>query len=261
MILQRSATIRAVLALLTALWVLPSVGSAQRAPAERSPGELAAEIHRRGDYPDHLDVRGSDGQVQSVPGAAGGRLRQNLQDMVRGGAESRRESEVPEAEEDSGFEFPDLNFGAAGEWMGIAALVLLLTALAGGVVVMLLSLRGRRHETPKAKASPTNPSTPRPGRQGLDPDALAAEGRFREAIAALVLSALRTGGWPNVASDTLREALTQISPKDPRLPGFGALVRGAEQARYGTTAPTKELYLQLRRTWAQLQDPRSNADG
>ncbi len=81
-----------------------------------------------------------------------------------------------------------------------------------------------------------------------DPDALAREGRYEEAILALLVQSLRAVGWrPSVeGSLTAREVLWSIEHGDGRRGPLAKVVEGAERVRFAGEPATREIFEALR---------------
>ncbi|MEQ9319095.1 MAG: hypothetical protein RIF41_08035, partial [Polyangiaceae bacterium] len=152
------------------LTVAPS-GLAQSAPAASPASEIAERVHRDGGYASELpiDADGLDGPLdRPTPSTTTPRPR-----APRGGGSS-----------------PTLAYLILG--VVLAALVVLFTML-------LVRFRPAVAGGTKGVERGPRPSEPTPFPLIVpvtgDPDALAAEGRFEEALAALLWRALTTVGW------------------------------------------------------------------
>lgn len=198
--------------------------------AHASPRQIAIEVHARGGYPDKLHI------APGNPGYA-----------VRGPEPAQRSS--------AGWRVKRANAGqpsVAPTHASSARLpdMLLLALVLAGLVVLGAWLLSRRLPPPAGERSDepapdgTDPIVVEPG----DPDALAAAGRFEEAMRAVLLCALESVGWSadNRAGTTAREVVRDLDGADARRAPLRAIVRHAESVRFGNVPPTRERYAEMR---------------
>jgi hypothetical protein len=231
--------------------------------AQRDARDVAAEVHTRGGYSDGVRFESSRGGLESFPnlGGAGGES-----DAPRGARLGGGESDLDARRTSGGAtgraEDGGLGglFGAASQLTSYVMLVVVgvaLLVLLGFVVAALL----RRRDTLTNDVAPI-----RPLRRGAlstedlpldlgDPDALAAQGRYADAILATLVLALKSSGWRPDAqrSRTAREVLFAMAPSDPRQPHLRDVVRRAERVRFAGEEATRELFEAVRADYALLR--------
>ena len=246
-------------ALLT-LAVSASAGAQPVAPP-MDPRDAARAVTDENAYPTSVKRTDSGGSLRSFPSAGGDGSdeddsRRNLQRSGRTDLEGHRAGDgrnPAEPESSSGWEFPQLSalssVGQVLAYVLLGAGALALLALLGYLLFNFLPRGDRRAPADEASALAVHQVTA----DGLpfvagDPDALAAEGRFAEAILALLVQALRAVGWrPAIqGSMTAREVLARLDLGDGRRATLGAVVGGAERVRFADAPATRELYEALR---------------
>lgn len=245
-----SRSVRLVRAIHTALW-LAILAWGSTALAE-SPREVAARVHRAGGYADDLPVRSaSDGERFVFPtGAGGGGDRE---------ARERRPSKNERAgpRERSSRELP---MPAAGSSVLSYLLLAVGIALVVGLLFWILtSIRPRAG----ADVTAAPPVRVRRGEEAAiplgvplidgDPDALAAAGRYEEAIGAALVRGLYAVGWRPEGlqrSRTAREILAS-SPSDRRAE-LAALVAIEERVAFGGEDATEARWREARQHWRAL---------
>jgi hypothetical protein len=106
---------------------------------------------------------------------------------------------------------------------------------------------------PREKAEPVGPSTLPLAVLDADPDALAAQGRFADAIAAALLAGLRAVGWTPEGqgrSRTAREILAMVA--DARRDPLSELVGVEERVAFGGSEATEARWQSARGHWIAL---------
>jgi len=199
----------------------------------QSPSDVAERIHREGGYDSELPIAEGLGSGATTAPAEPRDLR------------SRRH-------------------GDEGGGSGLLAYLILGVVLAGLVALFLTVLVRWRPEvgsdedvetTPNRPRHPVAPAAPAIALVEGDPDALAAEGRFEEALAALLLRALKAVGWEptgQARGSTAREVLASLPADDPgRLPLAGVVTR-QERVAFGGETASRERYEEARRLLASL---------
>ena len=239
----------AALIAVAAFALLAGVGVAS---AQADPAGVADQVRRRGDYSDRLPVASSDAfgsATFTFPGGAAGAgggggagdpaLDQGEDGEDGEGHASPRTERTPPREPSS----PGVPIAAGGGsvllWIGVAILVAVF-------VFVLASLRprgGALAEAPARARDGDAPAAP-PGLTVVDGDPrdLAARGRYEDAIAALLLAALREVGWrPEglMRTRTAREILASVGRRDARHPPLAALVAIQERVAFAG-APADE---------------------
>lgn len=226
------------------------------------PREVAREVHAQGGYVGELRFRGRDGTVGSFPVAPharpgsteGGR---RFDTGPGEGAPSERvpgrggEAAPPSRELRS---FPDSFFAGLAVsrvLLGVVAVLLL-----GLFVAVAMTLRRPNPPSPPRRprtAPSTRPADELPD-ELADPDALAAEGRYAEAIAALLAQALASVGWQPAQerARTAREVLGALPSGDARRPPLAQVVRLAERVRFAGDTATDTLFAEAKRWYEAL---------
>lgn len=242
------------LALVALGWIAASA-AAQPAEPPMDPRDAARQVHGDNGYPDSVRVSNGGGSLTTFPpslgGGAGGERRE-LQRSERtdlddyDSPDQRRPGIEPEG---SGWSLPSLGgLGGLGQVLSWGLLIVggaLLLALLGFLVYTVWP-RG-------ASGAPEDASDVADAglvtRDGLpfeagDPDALAREGRYAEAILALLVQSLRAVGWrPSIeGSLTAREVLWSTTHGDPARVPLGKVVEGAERVRFAGEPATREAY-------------------
>jgi hypothetical protein len=138
---------------------------------------------------------------------------------------------------------------------------LVLTVFAVGiVVVLLLLLRGVDMRRPLREAAPAGDPTatppPRAVAAGEDHEALARDGRFAEAIHALLLGALRDVGRRAGSSPawTSREVLHGAGLRHEARTALAPLVGVVEAVHFGRTAAGLEDYMECAALYRRFQE-------
>ncbi len=215
---------------------------APAAASAQSVREVAALVHEQGGYGEQLRIGPEGGGT-----LYGGSGRPPL----------AREPSSPRARTPRG---GGVALGAAS-----GALAYLLIALAVGAVLALmvaLLVRMRPREGALAPAAAVRreslaPASPLPGRGvdlDADPEALAAQGLFAEAIAAALIRSLFAVGWrPQglAKSRTAREILASVGDAEQHR-RLDALVRIEERVAFGGDEPTRERWERARDEWRAL---------
>lgn len=228
-------------------------------------------MHARGQYPEDIRFRNRGGAPSNFPsrdGTGGGEADAPRDARLGGGSgdlESRRTSGGATGRpRDDGL---GGLFGAASTMISQLLLVVVGVALVVLVGFVIVALMRRRHVAPDevVVARPARRDRPNAASELLvdpgDPDALAAEGRYAEAILALLIRALRLAGWQpdGQRSRTAREVLYGIDERDPRRAPLDHVVRRAERARFAGDPPTEALYREVREGYEALRQLRGNA--
>lgn len=233
------------------------------ASAQRDPREVAAEVHARGGYSDgvRFESRGGGG-LESFPSLGGDRQSDAPRSTRLGGGdglEERRTSggATGRAPNDSGF---DGLFGAASQLVSHVLLGVVIVALVVLVGFVIVSLLRRREAAPEEDTPVRVPRRPLAASEELpldlgDPDALAAAGRYGDAILALLVLALKAAGWrpEGQRSRTAREVLWSIATTDPRHSPLALVVRRSERVRFAGDEPTRALFDEVRGGYEALR--------
>jgi len=243
--------------LVLALLALPLSAAAQ------DPGEVAREVHARGGYGDALDFRSPSGDLGSFPPRPGagedqrrwdrGPGRGDLRDRETGiGGRGAERTQMPR------FRNP---FGGGAGVLGKVVLYGAFVFLALLIVWLAFQMRGQGGKPKDPEPEPEEDESPEdpfalPWDVG-DPDALAAEGRFDEAILALLVQALKSVGWvpDGQRSFTAREILASVASSDPRRAPLGEVVTGAERVRFAGAPATREAFEEIKRWRQQIGAP------
>ena len=87
-----------------------------------------------------------------------------------------------------------------------------------------------------------------------DPDQLARDGRFGEAIELLLLQSLQRSGWDPQRGESLtaRDVVRSLADQDGRRGILGRIVDLAERVRFGGAQPTLDLYSRMKHEFAHL---------
>ncbi len=225
-----------------------TVGYGQSHP---DPREIAREVHAQGGYDDELRFRDSNGNLGSFPfgneegGGSQGRR------FDAGGGTDATSDRTSGHRGDASLPSPRLPTFSGSLFTGrivshilLVGTVLLLLAL----VVAVIFAIGRREPTPPARRPGPRPLPTRddwePTWEAADPDTLAAEGRYAEAIGALLARALREVGWHPLQerARTAREVLWGLPRSDPRHVPLAQLVSLGERVRFAGDEATAPLY-------------------
>lgn len=193
------------------------------ADAFGDPQALAREVHEAGDYPDSL-VLGDDTVWPRDVGPDGTTKERK-----------RRPAPKPKSPPPAPASLPLAS-------LGLPALIVVMAIVAAFALWIVWTLR--RERTWKTQLDPTTTALPA-GPDGVpeedaDPDALAAAGRYGDAVCALQRRALRRLGVP--FANTAREAVRAIPPDDARKEPLTRLVRLAEAAQFAQYAVSAQEY-------------------
>ena len=254
---------RLALSLALAAALPASVAAAQ--PTEglsgSDPREVAARVHEQGNYPGELRFRGSGGGgVRSFPSVGGGGGSSRPDEARRGrvgggtgGLEGREAGDANAAGGGQGGFTIGRMLAGAGQLLSTVLLVAVIVLLVGLVVILVIAIR------PREEKDAPEPRRPRPPARAPtdddllpldlgDADRLAAEGRFADAILALLVEALRDAGWDprTQRSRTGRESLRALGLTDPRRAPLDQVVRRAERVRFAGEEATHALFLEVR---------------
>ncbi|MBX3250636.1 MAG: hypothetical protein KF901_25890 [Myxococcales bacterium] len=232
---------------------------------------MAREVHARGQYAEDVRFRGRSGSQSSFPSRGNGSGEADAPRSARlgpgrGDLDARRVSDGatgrPPQSGLGGL------FGSASTLVSKVLLVVVAVALVALVAFLIVALLRRRRDEPAEVATPRSARRPTgasavnellvdPG----DPDALAAEGRYAEAILALLIRALRLAGWQpeGQRSRTAREVLFGLPSSDPRHAPLDHVVRRAERARFAGDPPTEALFQEVREGYEALRRARGEA--
>ncbi|MAQ16512.1 MAG: hypothetical protein CMN30_17175 [Sandaracinus sp.] len=250
---------------------------AQPTDPPQDPRDAARRVTERNGYPTRVTTTDQRGGVRSFPSLPGGGAdgeegdRQPLQRSGRTDLDDHRASDMRNPAdiepEGSGWSLPSLaGLGGLGQMIvyGVLAVgVLALLALLGYVVFNFWPSRSPDSPRAVGAAPPVRRTADGLPFEVGDPDALAAEGRYAEAILALLVQSLRAVGWRPAVQDsmTAREVLASLTPSDPRQPPLRAVVDGAERVRFADEPATRELFEALRaqRDLLQAADQREAA--
>ncbi len=226
--------------------VLTGVGG--RASAQQDPRSVAESVFERGGYSGDLDhTRREGGGADRFPGGLNFDDREGSGDG-RSLFESRRTAERAEVRPTPAPRIPEFGQGAATFGWILTVLVVLL--LVGGLIYVALKAS---HSPDAPELPPIGPSEPIAPSAGLasirdpgDPDVLAKEGRFEEAIVALLLRSMRKVGWSPSSgrSRTAREVL--FSVEGPSHAPLQVVVGSAERVRFAGEEATESLFAETR---------------
>ena len=222
------------------------------------PRDAAQQVHTDNGYPDSVRVSNGGGGLSTFPpslggGGGSGNDRRSLQ---RSGRTDLDDYDSPdqrrpgvENDQGSGWELPSLSgIGGFGQVISWGLLIIggaLLLGLLGYLAYTLWPRGAKGAEDDEASSAGellmTSDGLPF---QAGDPDALAREGKYAEAILALLVQSLRSVGWrPSIeGSLTAREVLWAIAGGDPRRTPLAKVVEGAERVRFGGEPATREAY-------------------
>lgn len=255
-----SPEVRTSLALIASLWL---VAAAHAQPGIDQPGidpgELAAQVHEEGEYAEDLRIRGSSGEVRQFPDRNAGSSQdmrfdaRRFDDWGRGDASDRNSAPGGRGRAPA----PDISLGGllGGQAVSTVLLVgvgLLMVAL---IIVLFFALRSDRKNPPPVRrpreAQAAGRSDELPWDIG-DPDELAAQGRYSEAILAVLVGSLKAVGWRprGERSRTAREVLWSIPHSDARRKPLDEVVRRAERVRFAGDEATIETFREVRQ-WGE----------
>jgi len=253
------AVTRGPLPLTAALGLLCATAGAQPAAPPMDPRDAAREVHTQNGYPDSVNVTDGAGGLQSFPRRRGGGGGGERRDLQRSGRTDLDDYESPDQRrpgvepESSGWQLPSLGgLGGVGQLLSWGMLVVggaILLALLGFLIYTVWPRGAKGAGDDEAEPIATGLMT----EDGLpfeagDPDALAREGRYEEAILALLVQSLRAVGWrPSIeGSLTAREVLWSIGHGDARRAPLAKVVEGAERVRFGGEPATRAIFEALR---------------
>lgn len=201
-------------------------------------GEVAARVHREGGYAGQLPIEPGANRPATTFGDGDGAS------AGRGPGERRR---AP-----SSFALP-----FASPLLGYLLVALAIGAVAALLIAVLARTRGTEAFAPAPARAPSLP--PRSPFAHLDvdadPDALAREGRYAEAITAALLRGLRAVGWKpdgEQNSRTAREIVASVDASDARRSTLAELLGIEERVAFGGDEPTRERWDEARERWLQL---------
>lgn len=237
------------------LWL----GASAHAQPGIDPGELAAQVHRDGEYAEDLRIRGSGGEIRQFPDRNSG-TRADMQfdarrfdDWGRGDASDRTTAPGGRGQAPSSdFSWGGALAGAAVSKVLLIGVGLLMIAL---IIVLFFALRSDRKNPPPVRrpreAQPATGAGDLPWDVG-DPDELAAQGRYSEAILAVLVGSLKVVGWrpQGERSRTAREVLWSIPASDARRKPLDEVVRRAERVRFAGDEATMETFREVRQ-WGE----------
>lgn len=212
------------------------------ASAQDDVSEVAARVHREGGYGARLPVADGEGRRLVFGGAGGRQTTRERSSRERRPERSRGSIAVPPGT------------GLVGYALLAVAIVVVLGLLAG----VLARARAKAGTLAPALVRPSRPPTS-PARDlaalAGDPEALAREGRYSEAIAAAMLEGLRIVGWRpegHGRSRTAREVLASVDSADARRAPLSALVSIEERIAFGGDDATRERWDEARARWIEL---------
>ena len=217
-----------------------------------NPRELAEQVHAEGGYADELRIRGSSGEVREFPQQRGtdqpGLDARRFDHWGRGDASDRTSAPGARGQAPP----PDMSWGdlVGGETLSMLLLIVVGALLIALVIVLVFALRSDRKDPPPVRR-PAKSASARadelPWDVG-DPDELAAQGRFSEAILAVLVGSLKVVGWQprGERSRTAREVLWSIPATDARRRPLDEVVRRAERVRFAGDEATLESYREVR---------------
>ena len=230
---------------------LPSGASAQ------NPADVAREVHERGGYNDRVQHQGTlGGETDQFPGGGGGGQGDERLDAQGGDRDIARFERGQDFESGGssssggGWSLP--SFGGFGQAFGylligiavIALVALIVTALIafwpkGDVLTPAPPVRHSRLPPPVAEdALPWDAG---------DPDELARQGRYQEAMVALLVRSLKRCGWTEAERGrTAREVLWALAMQDARQPNLKEVLSRTERVRFAGEAATEALYLETK---------------
>ncbi|MCB9602067.1 MAG: hypothetical protein H6721_19440 [Sandaracinus sp.] len=233
------------------------------AAAQRDAREVASEVHGRGGYADGIQFESRRGGFESFPNLGGGRGASDAPRGARlgggdGSLEGRRVSDgaTGQAQDTS----MGGMFGAASQLISNVLLAIVIVALVVLVGFLVAALLQRRNAPPEEAPPLRSPRRPMSGPEDLpldlgDPDALAAQGRYGDAILALLVLALKSAGWKpeGQRSRTAREVLWSLAASDPRHPPLSTVVKRAERVRFAGDEATQALFEEVRDGYRALR--------
>lgn len=216
------------------------------AGAQEDVRDVAARVHREGDYGERLAVGDGAGGPRIVFGGGGG-------DAERQPTGER----APRRERSPGtISVPAGSSVFAYVLLGVAIVVIV--GLLIGALARSRPGRGELappHVRAKARGAPPLPARNLAALAG-DPEALAREGRYAEAIAAAMIEGLRGVGWRpdgHGKSRTAREVLASVDGADARRAALAELVRIEERVAFGGDEATRERWDEARARWVDLR--------
>ncbi len=234
------------------VWFAPMGAQAQ------SPRDVAQRVHQRGGYGEGLHYRGPTGEAGTFPSrggdnaaSMGGEGASGDRSLLDARRTSRGQTLQPQEQRLGG----SGAFGSFGAIISNILLVVVGIALVGLVIILIYSLfQGRLQDDPASSGPGVSDGTELPRPDELpwvvgDPDELAQQGRYSEAILALLVQSLQASGWKGQAqrSRTAREIFRALSESDPRRVPLGEVVRLAERVRFAGDEPTEALFFEVRR--------------
>lgn len=241
---------------------LLSVAAAAQEQKRPDPREVARQVHDEGGYAEELRLRDGDGSLISFPFGGGGDGHGGRRFDVGGGGDARSDRIAGRGGEAS-TPPPSLpTFGGSlfsGRAVSTVLLVGVILLLLGLAVAVAYALSRRAPAPPVRRPAPRAGPSPAPAEltsEDADPDALAAEGRYAEAIAALLARSLRAVGWrpTQERSRTAREVLAGLPSTDPRRAPLRRIVTLGERVRFAGDAATAALYAETKRWYEALTE-------
>lgn len=218
--------------------------AAPAAARAQSVREVAARVHQEGGYGERLRAGPGGGGPEIVYGGGGARPERN--------APAPRPEPRPRASLPVGGGASAISYGL----MGVAIVVVV-----AAIILLLVRLRPAQGALapPRERRDASEPasSSPLPGRAidpSADPDLLAAEGRFAEAIAVALVRSLVAVGWRPEGlgkSRTAREILASVPEGAQREP-LRELVHIEERVAFGGDEATRERWERARAEWRRL---------
>lgn len=235
-----------------------TLGIAAHAGAQRDPNEVAQQVHAEGGYGSDVNFVGPGGNGQFPGSGTGTTGREDSRLGPGSDADDMRRFERgahdPSSGQprDAGWSLPGL--GAAGGLISKLLLVVTVGALLMLVIALVVSMwpKGGVPSAPRRPVETAPVESELPWDVG-DPDALAAEGRFADAIVALLVRSLKLAGWrEDRRSATAREVFFGLDGADPRRHPLGQVVAIAERVRFAGETADRAAFDQARAGYEHL---------
>lgn len=229
----------------------------------QSPQEVAQQVHAEGGYSDEVAYPTQSGSTENFPFRGGNGSGEEDERLSASGSESGisgYERGVDANTEPLEERSPGMVFPEVPRILGKVFRILLIVLAALGVLALLYvivrTLQGMERGTIKDEAVPLPASAPTgaalPWNPG-DPDKLAAEGRFHEAIVALLVRALKASGWrEHERGRTAREVLAALTSADARRPPLTDVVGLAEGVRFAGQTADRTLFERVKAIVLQI---------
>lgn len=269
-------------AFLFGVWAVFATPVVAQAPTPtEDPRAIAARVRARGEYVEELNFEEAGGGTGHFDGSgfrgAGGAGPRGMRPEARGGrdgldglGEARGGRQVDPPQPESRIQWPELSLPRLPlellMWVGGAFLGGLLLVVIFFVVRELLQ---RRRPSPEDDAPALEDPPPPAGAAGAaplptdlgDPDALAADGRWGDAILALLVESLKLVGWEpeRQRAMTAREVHGALARTDARRAPLGEVVFGAERVRFAGAPADQATFQSLRPWWVGLRGGASAA--